>query len=247
MKHRFLPLLFCTSLVFFFSSCGPSDQKTGSDAKSPDSTGAVTPPAPAAAASNIVTTPTNMLVILHKVANFDKWKTLYDGHDTARVANGLHNYVIGRGVEDSNNVLVALKMDDVDKAKAFANNPSLKQTMQKGGVQGKPQVSFITMVWQDTSRTNANIRSRTIFMVKNFDDWRKVFEQQRQVRMDNGLSDRAFGYDLDNHNKVTLVLTVNDTAKAKAFWKSDQLKQLRAASGMIGVPERYVYRVAQRY
>jgi hypothetical protein len=65
--------------------------------------------------------------------------------------------------------------------------------------------------------------------------------------MDNGLQDRAFGYDVDNHNKVTLVVVVSDTAKANAFWKSDQLKQMRATSGVTSEPQRYLYRMVQRY
>jgi hypothetical protein len=247
MERRFLPLSFCTALIFFFSSCGSNQEKSGADAKDADTTGTATQTAPAATSTTIVSTPTNMLVVRHKVTNFNKWKMAYDGHDTARVASGIHNYVVGRGLEDSNDVLVALKVDDVAKAKAFGNNPGMKAAMQKGGVSGKPTMSFTTMVWQDTARTSSNIRSRTTFTVKDFDAWRTSFEGQRQTRQDNGLADRAFGYDMDNHNKVTVVVVVNDTAKARAFWKSDQLKQLRAASGVIGQPERFVYRVVQRY
>jgi hypothetical protein len=246
MKRRFLPLLFCAVLVFFFYSCGSNEEKSNSETKSTDST--VTPePAPTAPVSTIVTTPVNMLIVRHKVANFNKWKMDYDGHDTARVANGIHNYVIGQSLADSNDVLVVLKLDDVDKAKAFTNSPGMKEVMQKAGVRGKPTRSFITTVWQDTAKVNSVIRSRTTFMVKNFEDWRQSFESQKQTRLDNGISDRAIGYDMDNHNKVSLVVVVNDTAKARTFWKSDQLKQLRAASGVIGEPVRFVYRVVQRY
>ena len=100
--------------------------------------------------NTIVTTPQNMMVVTHKVADFAKWKTSYDEHDSLRLANGIHSYVIGRGMQDSNMVLVAVKVDDMAKAKAFAKDPSLKKAMQKGGVTGAPTISFITTIWQDT-------------------------------------------------------------------------------------------------
>ena len=53
-------------------------------------------------------------------------ETAYDGHDSARLANGMHNYVIARGVDDSNTVMVAIKADDISKAKAFAKDLPLK-------------------------------------------------------------------------------------------------------------------------
>ena len=38
-----------------------------------------------------------------------------------------------------------------------------------------------------------------------------------------------------------------DSAKANAYWNSDMLKQRRAASGVVGKPERFVYVIEKRY
>ena len=101
-----MPLL--ALAVFCFTSCGSQDDK-----KTPESTptdtsttaAAVTPtPAPA---STVSTTPENVMVVRHKVANFNKWLTSYDQHDSMRTASGVHNYVIGRGVKDSQRASVA--------------------------------------------------------------------------------------------------------------------------------------------
>ena len=61
-----------------------------------------------------------MLVVTHKVANYAKWQVSYDEHDSIRLANGLHSYVIGRGLVDTNLVLVAVKADDITKANHFS-------------------------------------------------------------------------------------------------------------------------------
>ena len=240
-------MLFFTAMVV--CSCAGNEEKTNTDttARAGTDTTVTTSTTPAHTQSTVSTTPLNMMVARHKVANFAKWKASYDAHDSMRLANGLHNYVIGRGVNDSNMVLVAVTADDMNKAKAFSKNASLKQAMQKGGVQGQPRFMFHTLVYRDSSQASSDVRSMTTFTVKDWEVWRKSFESGRQLRMDNGLSDRAYGHDVDDDHKVVVVVVVNDSARARAFWNSDQLKQKRAEGGVIGQPERFVFRVVQRY
>jgi hypothetical protein len=246
-SSSFLPAIFLGSFLFCLASCGDQNNqndKEMTDSVSNDTTStATTAPAP----SSIVTTPQNMMIVKHKVADFDKFLASYEAHDSLRLANGIHSYVIGRGVSDPNAILVATKVDDIEKAKAFSKSASLKQAMQKAGVTGKPDIRFTTMTFQDTGNVSSDLRSRTTFTVKDWDKWQRSFDSSRQVRLDNGLTDRAYGHEADDNKKVTLVVAVTDTAKANAFWKSDQLKKIRAASGAIGEPDRFVFRVVKRY
>ena len=133
------------------------------------------------------------------------------------------------------------------KAKAFAKDPSLKAAMQKSGVVGAPSISFTTVVYQDMSQNMSDLRSMTTFTVKDWDKWKTSFENNRQTRTDNGVTDRAYGYDADDNHKVTLVVGINDTAKANAYWKSDIIKQKRAESGVVGEVKRFIYRVVAKY
>ena len=245
-KLRFTAI-FYSSLVFVLTSCGSNKSNESTETSTADSTATVSNDTPSTTASTIINTPENMMVATHKVANFAKWKASYDEHDSIRLAFGVHSYVIGRSIEDTNMVMVALKVDDLEKAKAFSKDPSLKKAMQKGGVVGTPTIQFTTMIYQDTATIDTRIRSRTTFTVKDFDAWRKSFESHKQTRIDNGLTDRAFGHDANDDHKVTLVVAVNDTAKARAFWNSDLLKQQRAESGVTSQPQRFVYTVVQRY
>jgi hypothetical protein len=242
-KFRFSALI-CSAVLLFFTSCGSNEQQDNTNNTSADST---TNTENVSAASTIVTTPQDIMTATHRVADFAKWKASYDAHDSMKLASGMHNYVIGRSIEDSNLILVAVKADDINKAKAFSKDPSLKQAMQKGGVIGTPSFTFARIVFQDTASIGTTIRSRTIFTVKDFESWRKSFESHRQTRIDNGLTDRAYGHDADDDHKVFLVVAVNDTAKAKAFWKSDLLKQQRTESGVTSEPQRFVFRVVERY
>src|SRR6185437_16808744 len=175
-------LLF-TGAVILLTSCGSGGNDKTTTA---DSTAAADSAAKAKAASTIVTTPTNIVEVTHKVANYEKWLAAYEAHDSARLAAGLHNYVIGRGLEDSNMVLVALKCDDTAKAKAFAKDPGLKAAMKKGGVLGTPTISILTATWQDTAKIETSIRSIAMVTVKDWDTFQKDFEEGKQARMDNG-------------------------------------------------------------
>lgn len=247
-SYSFLSATLLGIFLFCMASCGGQyDQKdkVTSESVANDTTTNSTTRTPAP--STIVTTPQHMMIVSHKVADFNKWLTSYEAHDSLRLANGVHSYVIGRGVTDPNMVLVATKVDDIEKAKAFGKNSDLKQAMQKAGVIGKPNIRFTTMTYQDTSIISADLRSRTTFNVKDWDNWQRSFNSSRQVRLDNGLIDRAYGHDADDNKKVTVVVAVTDTSKAYAFWKSDQLKQLRAESGAIGEPERFIFKVVKRY
>lgn len=246
MSSRFLPVSFLTA-VLFLSSCGGNEEKAKSEKMSSDSATAAPVTTPPVAASTIVTTPQAMMVVKHKVGNFAKWKASYDAHDSMRVVGGMHNYVVARGVYDSNTVLVIVKTDDMAKAKSFAKDPKLKEAMQKGGVTGPPSFSFVTMVFQDTVAVNSTMRSLTTFMVKDWDAWQKAFPDGEQERIDNGLTVRALGHDADNNNKVVLVTAIIDSAKAAVYWKSDMLKKRRAASGVIGEPDRFIYKIVQKY
>ncbi|MHA4809551.1 hypothetical protein ACX0G9_15670 [Flavitalea flava] len=249
MKHsRFSGSLFCAAMVFFLISCGGSgNEKTTAT----DSTAAADSAAKATAVvpekTTIVTTPQNLMVITHKVANFEKWLVAYEGHDSARLASGIHSYVIGRGLEDTNMVMIATKIDDLVKAKAFSKDPSLKKAMQKGGVISAPMVSLTTATWQDTVTLATKLRSRTVFMVKDWDAWQKAFQEGKQERMDNGILDRIISHDADDNKKVALVTALTDTTKAFAYYKSDALKKRRAASGAIGEPVRFLFRIVKRY
>ena len=232
------------SLVFLLVSCsgGGTEKKASTDSTATDTTTAVVTPK-----VTTVTTPQNMLVVTHKVANYAKWKASYDEHDSARLANGIHNYVIGRGIKDSNMIMVALKVDDTAKAKAFAKDPGLKKAMQKGGVIGTPTVVLNTMTFQDTVSMSTDLRARTTFTVKDWAAWVKAYEEARQEKLDNGITLRAYGHKSDDDKKVVLVTAITDTAKAFAYYKSDLIKKRRAESGVIGEPDRFLYRVVAHY
>jgi hypothetical protein len=235
---------FITACVFclLMASCSGNKEK---ESVTTNTDTAITTESPVT--NSIVTTPQLMLVAKHKVRDFAKWKTSFDAHDSLRLAHGIHDYVIGRSAEDSNNILVAFKIDDAEKAKAFSKSNELKAALKDGGVLNPPKVTMINMIWQDTSIIGSVLRSETSFSVKEWNTWRANFESANQERLENGITTRAFGHDVDDNTKVVLVTALLDTAKARAYWNSDMLKKRREAGGVMSEPERFVFHVVHRY
>jgi heme-degrading monooxygenase HmoA len=236
--------LFYVGVVIFFTSCASGGNKKTTAA---DSTAAADTAAKTQAVNTIVTTPQNVQVVTHKVADFTKWLAAYEGHDSARLAHGLHSFVIARGFEDSNMVMVVTKVDDTARAKAFEKEPSLKMAMKKGGVLGVPTISIYTETWQDTAKIETTLRSVAMFTVKDWDAWQKGFEAGKQERLDNGITDRVVGHELDDDKKVSVVTAISDTAKAFAYFKSAALKNRKAASGVVGESRRFIFYIVKVY
>lgn len=239
-QFKFFSATSVAASLLFLSSCGNTD---GDKQK----TEMVTNDSSTVAKTETVTKPSDVLVARFKVSNFAKWKTSYESRDSARLASGLHNYIIGRGVEDSNTVMVALKMDDVAKAKEFTANPKLKEAMQKGGVTGTPSFMFLNVQMMDSATNATNSRIMVTHKVKDWDAWKKSFDSHKQVRLDAGLLDRAIGYEAGDNHIVTVVLGVSDMAKAKAFMASKDLKDKMAEAGVEGPPTIFMYTVVQKY
>lgn len=248
MKYTKFLLLAAITIMALFYSCNNADDKKDDAAKT-DAAATEAQKTTEAASTPAPVKPENILLIMHKVANYAKWLPVYEGDDSVRTANGLSNFVIGRGMgKDSNTVLVALRMADVAKAKALTSSAILKEKMKKGGVVGAPiSIEFLEPVMMDTN-TNVSVnRVRITHKVKDWDAWKKEFDSHKQVRMDAGLIDRSVGHAIDDNHMVSLVFAISDMAKAKTFMDSKDLKDKMTAAGVVGPPTIFYYSVAKKY
>ena len=237
MKHlKFLTAIcFAVAMSFSMSSCNSGEEKKPADA--PADTSTVTTPVK----------PANIMVVMHKVANFTKWQANYEANDSLKNAYGLHNYVLARGVKDTNMVMVVVKMDDAAKAKEFAALPALKAAMQKGGVIGAPTISYLDVQMQDTTANTTTTRVMVTHKVKDWDAWKKVYDEDKATRMNAGLTDRVLSYSIGDNHQVSMVFIVSDMKKAEDFSKSPELKAKMEAGGVEGPPTFFYYTIAKKY
>ena len=85
----------------------------------------------------------NYILIRHKVADFAKWKPVYDTHGPARADAGLKEERLLRNIDNPNEVVLLFSAQDLNKAKQFAASDDLRQRMQQAGVTDKPDIWFL--------------------------------------------------------------------------------------------------------
>lgn len=83
------------------------------------------------------------MIVKHKVADFNTWKTFFDSDQQNRIAAGWIRHDLLRDSADPNLVTIVGKTKSLDQARAFASSPKLKETMQSAGVISQPEVSFL--------------------------------------------------------------------------------------------------------
>jgi len=88
----------------------------------------------------------NHMMVRHKVANFGKWKSVYDEHRSARETAGLKGLYLWRNECDPSEVVLLFEVSDVATAKAFTNSTDAKEKMQDAGVLGTPDVVLLSEI-----------------------------------------------------------------------------------------------------
>jgi hypothetical protein len=84
------------------------------------------------------------LFVKHKVADFARWKGVFDADADAQRKAGLHLLHVLRDTADPNLVVLLFKTDDLTKAKAFTSSPKADVSKENAGVLGMPEILFLT-------------------------------------------------------------------------------------------------------
>ena len=77
-----------------------------------------------------------MLLMLcrNRVADFARWKRVFDSHVEAHRQAGLKLVHLWRALEDQSDVFFLFEVNDIEKAKAFITAPEAAETGQSSGV-----------------------------------------------------------------------------------------------------------------
>ena len=84
-----------------------------------------------------------MLIIRHKVKDYNKWRPGFDRHARAQKSAGLSNPRVFRSSDDQNEVVILFDTDETKKAKDFVASSDLREEMTKAGVTDSPTVYLV--------------------------------------------------------------------------------------------------------
>jgi hypothetical protein len=76
----------------------------------------------------------NYMLCRNRVADFAKWKHVFDFHAEARHAAGFKLVRMWRGLDDPNNVFFLFEIADVERARAFVGSPEAAEIGKLAGV-----------------------------------------------------------------------------------------------------------------
>lgn len=82
------------------------------------------------------------VIVRHRVKDYDAWKPVFDEHGAVRRKHGALGHQIYRVSDDPNALVIVNLFRDAAGAQAFAADPSLPEAMQRGGVDGPPDIAF---------------------------------------------------------------------------------------------------------
>ena len=84
-----------------------------------------------------------VMVIQHKIQDYDAWRPVYDAHQASRTEAGVTNGRVYRKAEDPNDILVVHDVADVAKARTWTEGEDLRAAMARSGVVSKPVIYFL--------------------------------------------------------------------------------------------------------
>ena len=82
------------------------------------------------------------VAVRHTVEDFDTWTVGFNEHGTVRKEHGCTGETILRDAGNPNDVLVLTSWPSLKEARAFAEDPSLREAMQRAKVVGAPRIEF---------------------------------------------------------------------------------------------------------
>jgi quinol monooxygenase YgiN len=83
-----------------------------------------------------------LVTLLHRFADYDTFRKVYDSAEGLRQAGGVIDHSVHRMADDPNNILVLHYFDSLESARAYLNNPGLRDAMQQAGMQGELRIEF---------------------------------------------------------------------------------------------------------
>ena len=83
------------------------------------------------------------LIVRHKVADFSKWKDVFDSHSASQQEAGLRVEKVLRNIEDTDEVFLLFEVTDLEKARGFVSSAEVPEAQDRSGVVDEPDIYFL--------------------------------------------------------------------------------------------------------
>ena len=82
-------------------------------------------------------------IVQHHVVDYDRWYPVFTEHQAVRQKHGATGHLVTRAASDPNTLVIVTDFATLEGAISFTQDPSLHEAMERGGVDGAPQVWIV--------------------------------------------------------------------------------------------------------
>ena len=171
------------------------------------------------------------VAVTHEVKNYDAWLKVYsDASDPqSRIS-------IFASPDDPNLVTVFELTKSHEEAKNAFTSDHYKKIMLEEGVTSEPVYHYYDIKFRVTGKTEKIYRLGVSHEVENYDQWKKIFDEDEPIRSKANLELRAISLDADNSHMVNIMFATDDIDKAKEVINSDELRKRMQDAGVRSEP-----------
>ena len=87
------------------------------------------------------------VMVTHKVADYARWKPIFDADGANRQAGGSKGGQLFRSADDPNEVVLLFEWDQ-EQARQYSQREDVREKMQEAGVLDPPEISFLEEIEQ---------------------------------------------------------------------------------------------------
>jgi quinol monooxygenase YgiN len=178
------------------------------------------------------------ILVTHRVAAYDAWKTAFDAHRGARKAASFLGDHLNRNGDE---VAVYLPATDRARVAAFVDSSELRSTMQQASVTSPPRIEWLKPVEDAHIADRSTAGMIVAHAVKDYAAWKKAYDSVEALRKRHGVIGAAVNQALDDPNLVTVYHQAETRAELQAFASSPELKTAMQQAGVTGAPEFRYY------
>jgi len=180
--------------------------------------------------------PPAAVVVMQEVADWNRWKSVFDNDMVNRKSAGMLGHHINRGHDNPNQVAVYLALSDVAKARAFVASDALKRAMAEAGVKGKPEMIWLTPVSESLVWDRELPAMMVVHPVADFARWHAEYKGAAGFQRELGVIGAAVNQLADDPSTVVVYHQAEKHESLAALAANPRLKAIMEKAGVKGPP-----------
>lgn len=182
--------------------------------------------------------PAAALIVRSHVADFEKWKAVFDAHEQNRRDHGMAGHHINQSADDPNRLTVYFPVSDLDRAKQYFGSDEVKAAMAEAGVMGPPDVTWVKPLRSDPVMDRDNVPAMMVsHKVDDVNAWLEVYDGGDDIRRSGGIIGHGANQDLADPDILTVYHQADSMDTLKQFVQSEELRIAMKEAGVISEPE----------